>query len=142
MSEESFQERLEGMRCAYQGGLWNGELDTTSILGIEIIADGVNPFGKGQINCKHIAKIGGERNIDGNLSQEEHLQNDIIVIEQGPIVYLQPNTEIGQAWIENNIPVTDSYQPYYPKIVVDQVDAFEIIAAMMLDDLNLDSVLT
>jgi len=63
---------------------------------------------------------------------------DIEVVNGGSIILLRPETDAGQAWIEENIGQDNGFQPYWPTVVCEVRYAGDVIDGMVADGLEVE----
>lgn len=59
---------------------------------------------------------------------------DVLVRDEGSIVLLQPENDAALAWFETNIGVYNSYQPYWPRMVVVEPRYVNEVLAGLLEE--------
>jgi hypothetical protein len=63
---------------------------------------------------------------------------DITVIDEGTILLLKPETDQGREWLDENIGRDNSYQPYWPTVVVEHRFVEAILDGMEQDGVTVD----
>lgn len=65
---------------------------------------------------------------------------DVTVEHHGSIVLLKPQTDVGRAWLEDNIGPDNGYQPYWPgSVVVEPRYVVDIIYGLQNDGLEVEA---
>jgi len=64
---------------------------------------------------------------------------DIAHADHGSIHFLEPRTEAGRDWIDENIGPDNGYQPYYPTVLVEHRYVRDVVAGMVADGLEVDA---
>ena len=63
---------------------------------------------------------------------------DISVQNQGSIVLLEPTSEAGREWLQENIGPGNGYQPYWPTAIVEPRYVEPIMEGMIEDGLEVE----
>jgi len=68
------------------------------------------------------------------------MKTDIIIQDEGSVIFMVPKTRKGTEWIENHIKADNGFQPYYPTVFCEHRYTDTIIGGMQADGLSLSAV--